>query len=72
MTTSRNDGGRSERLWSIRNVAEYCAVSDKTVRRWIRGKQLRAHLLGRQWRVAPDDLESFLMTRSNSRRRFVP
>jgi len=72
MTTFRNGDGRSERLWSIRNVAEYCAVSEKTVRRWIFRSQLRAHLLGRQWRVVPEDLESFLMRRSNSRRHFVP
>jgi excisionase family DNA binding protein len=59
------------RLLSIGEVAEYCAVSEKTVRRWIDSKQLRALRLGRQWRIAPEDLESFLLTRASWRRRFV-
>ena len=63
MTTSGNGTGRSKRLLPIREVAEYCAVSDKTVRRWIDSKQLRAHRLGRQWRIVPEDLELFLLTR---------
>jgi excisionase family DNA binding protein len=71
MTNSRNGAGWSERLLSIGEVAEYCAVSDKTVRRWIDRKQLRAHHLGRQWRIASEDLESFLLTRASWRRPFV-
>ena len=59
MSSPSRQSGRVARLLSIREVAEYCAVSDKTVRRWIDRKQLRAHQLGRQWRIAPDDLETF-------------
>ena len=54
MSSPPRQSGRVARLLSIREVAEYCAVSDKTVRRWIDRRQLRAHRLGRQWRIAPD------------------
>jgi excisionase family DNA binding protein len=71
MSNLSRPSGREARLLSIGEVAEYCAVSDKTVRRWIDRKQLRAHQLGRQWRIAPEDLESFLLTRASWQRRFV-
>jgi excisionase family DNA binding protein len=71
MSSPPRQSGRAARLLSIQEVAEYCAVSDKTVRRWIDRKQLRAHRLGRQWRIAPEDLESFLLTRASWQRRFV-
>jgi excisionase family DNA binding protein len=71
MSSPSRASGRAARLLSIGEVAEYCAVSEKTVRRWIDSKQLRALRLGRQWRIAPEDLESFLMTRASWQRRFV-
>lgn len=52
-----------EQLLTITDVAEVLQVSTKTVRRWIANGDLPAHRLGRQWRIAPAELERFL--RSN-------
>jgi excisionase family DNA binding protein len=71
MSNTSRKAGRAARLLSIGKVAAYCAVSEKTVRRWIDREELRAHQLGRQWRIAPEDLESFLLTRASWQRRFI-
>lgn len=47
-------------LLSIEKVADRCDVSVRTVRRWIAGRELVAHKLGRQWRVSEADLATFL------------
>ena len=57
------DRSRRSRMMSIREVAEFFGVSQKTVRRWIESGQLEAHQLGRQWRIAPEEIERFLVTR---------
>jgi excisionase family DNA binding protein len=44
----------------VGEVAQRLQVSGKTVRRWIGRRELRAHRLGRQLRVAEDDLAAFL------------
>lgn len=54
-----------DRLHTIPEVAQYCQVADKTVRRWIDSKELAAYKLGRQWRIADKDLKHFLRERWN-------
>ena len=51
------------RLLTIREVASYCQVDEKTIRRWIEAGNLPAFKLGRQWRVAEKDLRRFLNER---------
>ncbi len=51
------------RLLSISEVAGYLQVGEKTIRRWIEADELTAFKLGRQWRVAEKDLQSFLHER---------
>jgi excisionase family DNA binding protein len=51
------------RFHSIADVAEMCAVSPRSVTRWIKAGELIAHKLGRQWRVADGDLAIFLKLR---------
>jgi excisionase family DNA binding protein len=51
------------RLLSVKEVAEICGVSPKTVRRWIDARELHVHRLGRQLRVSPADLATFLKVR---------
>lgn len=58
-------------MLSIRETADFFRVSEKTVRRWISSGQLVAHQLGRQWRIAPEEIERFLLTRSSWQRRLV-
>ncbi len=48
------------KLLTIKQVAERCSVSDRTVRRWIKSGQLIAHKIGRMNRVAETDLAIFL------------
>ena len=48
------------RLLTVNEVAELLQVSSKTVRRWIERQELRTHRLGRQLRVAEEDLATFL------------
>jgi excisionase family DNA binding protein len=50
-------------LLNIADVATYCSVSAKTVRRWITRHELPAVKLGAQWRIRPRDLDLFLQDR---------
>jgi len=50
----------SNKLLSIRAVADHLDVSIKTVRRWIERGDLAAFKVGHQWRIDPEDLDRFL------------
>jgi excisionase family DNA binding protein len=52
-----------ESLLTIGQVADFCLVSNKTVRRWIKAGELPAAQLGNQWRVRPRDLDLFVRDR---------
>lgn len=51
------------RLLTIKDVAAFLQVSDKTVRRLIDQDRLPAIKLGAQWRIRPQDLDLFLRER---------
>lgn len=50
----------SRQYLTVKDVADLLKVAEVTVRHWIRDHDLRAIDLGREWRVAPADLEDFL------------
>ena len=50
---------------SVKEVAELLKVGEVTVRHWIRDGGLRAINVGREWRIAPKDLERFLQLHAN-------
>ncbi len=50
----------TSRLLTVADVAECLRVNAKTVRRWIATGELPAYKVGRQWRVAEEDLWAFL------------
>ena len=52
-----------EQLLTIDDVAAFCRVSNKTVRRWIKARELTAAQLGNQWRIRPRDLDLFVRER---------
>ena len=52
-----------ESLLTIDDVAALCRVSSKTVRRWIKTRELTAAQLGAQWRIRPRDLDLFIHER---------
>lgn len=45
---------------TVKEVADLLKVGEVTVRHWIKGSELRAIDVGREWRIAPSDLEHFL------------
>lgn len=47
-------------LYTVGEVAEHCKVSDRQVRRWIKSKLLQTHQIGRNHRIAANDLSFFL------------
>jgi excisionase family DNA binding protein len=51
---------RIPRLLSVKQAADIVGVSTRTIRRWIDAKELPFHRLGRQIRIAEDDLTAFL------------
>ena len=52
-----------KRLLTVREVAEICAVSERTTRRWITQGDLKVIHLGRLIRITPQGLEEFLYAR---------
>ena len=54
---------RPEQLLTIDDVAALYSVSSKTVRRWIKTRELTAAKLGAQWRIRPRDLDLFIHER---------
>ena len=49
---------------TVEEVAKQLGLSEYRVRELIREKQIRATKIG-QWRVKPEDLETFLKSRRN-------
>ena len=54
---------------TVREVGDLLKVGEVSVRHWIRGGELRAIDIGREWRIAPSDLEHFLLCRASLPRR---
>lgn len=48
-----------EKLYTVKEIAEYFAVSVKTVRRWIAEGRIKAFKVGGAWRMAKKDLGKF-------------
>lgn len=47
-------------FFTERTLASYLAVSDRTIRNWIRRGELPSYKLGAARRIDPADVESFL------------
>lgn len=54
-----------QRAISPQRLAKTLDVSTKTARGLIRSGEIRAHRVGRQWRIFQKDLERFLTRRAN-------
>lgn len=53
-----------DKLLTIKEVAKYLRVSERSVLRYIEAGRLRASRIG-QWRIKKSDLEKFLDKNSN-------
>ena len=52
------------KLLTVREAAKRLGLSEYSVRQFIREKQIRATKIKR-WRIAPEDIEEFVRTRTN-------
>jgi excisionase family DNA binding protein len=46
-------------------VADRLQIHERTVTRWLREGYLRGFKLGKEWRIAPADLEAFMNRHAN-------
>jgi excisionase family DNA binding protein len=60
MTRKVNSTIAPPQFYSIDEVANFLGVSPRTLRRWIKSGELRAHQFGRPVRILHDDLEAFV------------
>ena len=54
-----------DEILTIEQAATYLKVCDKTVRRLIRNKKLKASKVGRSWRIRKQDIGEFLHETQN-------
>lgn len=54
---------QADRLLRLDEAAEALQVSDSTIRRLVRDKELKVVRIGRAVRVRPEDLEAFIQER---------
>lgn len=60
MELERDDtGGQGRRLHSVEEVADLLGLHVKTVRGYVRAGKLKAVRIGKQYRIAHEDLEAF-------------
>ena len=57
-----------DKLLTIKEVARYLRVSERSILRYIEDGRLRASRIG-QWRIKESDLEKFLKENSNIKRK---
>ena len=55
--------GEGDVLFTVAQVAEKLQVHEKTVKRWLLSADLKGIRVGRQWRIASQDLDAFLVER---------
>lgn len=50
---------------TVEQVAMALGLTEKTVRKYINEGELKAFKLGTSWKISPQDLETFIQTKSN-------
>jgi excisionase family DNA binding protein len=56
----KDSSAQSEAFFTERTLAAYLAVSDRTIRNWMRRGELPTYKLGAARRIDPADVEDFL------------
>lgn len=59
----KRNAARSVAFFTERSLAAYLAVSDRTIRNWIRRGELPSYKLGAARRIDPADVDAFLAQR---------
>jgi len=60
MTVKRAEPMPRDQYQTVKEVADRLQVSEATVRNWVKDGELRAIEIGKGWRIADGDLETFL------------
>lgn len=47
-------------LMTVEETAAYLKLSPQVVRRWLREKKLPGVKIGKEWRIAKEDLDAFI------------
>lgn len=55
----------SKPLMTVKEASEMLKLKEGTIRNLINDRKLRAVKFGKEWRIAPKDLESFLNDNAN-------
>jgi excisionase family DNA binding protein len=61
--TDKKGMQRKLEFFTERSLAAYLAVSDRTIRNWIRRGELASYKLGASRRIDPADVDAFLAER---------
>jgi excisionase family DNA binding protein len=59
----RENSAQTETFFTERTLAAHLAVSDRTIRNWIRRGELPSYKLGASRRIDPADVDAFLEAR---------
>ncbi len=62
MTEARHRAGKIPKFYTIRSVADALEVHERTVRRWIKKGDLKAHYMGAAVRISDTDLSDFIQS----------
>jgi excisionase family DNA binding protein len=54
-----------QKLLTPAQVADRLQIHERTVTRWLRDGYLRGFKLGKEWRIAPADLNAFIEKHAN-------
>ncbi len=54
-----------EKLLTPTQVADRLQIHERTVTRWLRDGYMRGFKLGKEWRIAPADLNKFMEKHAN-------
>jgi excisionase family DNA binding protein len=64
MPTESGNALRTERWSSVEEVTEHLGVGRDTIYRWIEGKALPAHRIGRLWKFKLSEVDNWVRAQS--------
>ena len=53
-----------QRYFSLKDIARYTGLSEKTLYKWAEAGNVPAHKVGRVWRFDRDEMDRFMQTQS--------
>lgn len=52
-------------LIKVSEAADYLKVHPEVIRRWLREKKIPGYKVGKEWRIAREDIDALLKNRKN-------